>query len=312
MLSRIADSLFWLNRYMERSRGILRVTRTHYNVSLDKDINGGLTWKPILEIFAQLPKDEILTIEQHTGKVLQKLLTDASNVNSIKSIVNRARENARGVQDHISKELWEEVNSMYHLTNQTHLTQRLSGPDAMDVVDLFTRHSVLYAGVADITMQRGPGWDFMKLGKYLERSLEAIVITEKQCQLFDYNLEEERDITQWRFLLMSFAGYEVYLKTYRTFKHNSNVMHQMLLNEDFPHSVIYSFTRLNRALIEVTKGNDNPAKASLLRSFGRLYSKIKYMDADSLKTINLQEFFSELRNDLLRFNNQLGQVFFSY
>ncbi|MGK6350444.1 alpha-E domain-containing protein [Parapedobacter sp. DT-150] len=312
MLSRIADSLFWLNRYMERTQSVLRVIRSHYIISLDNDVIGNTTWKPILEIFAQLSDTEIVQIEKQPDAVLKKILTDASNPNSIKTIVARARENARGVQNHITKELWEAVNSMYHLTNKSYLNQKLSGPEALEIVDQLMRQSVLYAGVADITMQRGIGWDFMKLGKYLERSMETIVITDKQCQQFGYDMQEERDITQWRFLLMSLAGYEVYLKTYRTFKHNNNILHQVLLNDDYPHSVIFSLTRISRYLRDVISDNDSSEKLALMRTFGRLYSRIKYMDPERLETMDLRVFFKELRNELLTFHNQFEKVFFSY
>ena len=297
---------------MERTQSVLRVVRSHYIISLDNDAIGNTTWKPILEIFAQLPEVEIAHIEKQPGAVLKKILIDSNNPNSIKTIVARARENARGVQNHITKELWEAVNSMYHLTNKPYLDQKLSGPEALEVVDQLMGQSVLYAGIADITMQRGTGWDFMKLGKYLERSMETIVITDKQCQLFGYDMRQERDITQWRFLLMSLAGYEVYLKTYRTFKHNNSILHQMLLNDDYPHSVIFSLTRLSRYLRDVIKGNDTEEKLALMRTFGRVYSKIRYMEPERLETMDLQAFFKELRNDLLVFHNQLEKVFFSY
>lgn len=297
---------------MERTQSVLRVVRSHYIISLDNDAIGNTTWKPILEIFAQLPEAEIAQIEKQTNAVLKKILTDTNNPNSIKTIVARARENARGVQNHITKELWEAVNSMYHLTNKSHLSQKLAGPETLEAVDELMRQSVLYAGVADITMQRGIGWDFMKLGKYLERSMETIVVTDKQCQLFGYDMHQERDITQWRFLLMSLAGYEVYLKTYRTFKHNNNILHQMLLNADYPHSVIFSLTRISRYLRDVIKDNESSEKLALMRTFGRLYSKVKYMEPDRLETIDLQLFFRELRNELLIFHNQLEKVFFAY
>ncbi|SEL52219.1 Uncharacterized conserved protein, Alpha-E superfamily [Parapedobacter koreensis] len=297
---------------MERTQSILRVVRSHYIISLDNDSIGSTTWRPILEIFTQLSDSEIAQIEKKPDAVLKKILTESNNTNSIKTIVARARENARGVQNHITKELWEAVNSMYHLTNKPHLNQKLSGPEALEVVDQLMQQSVLYAGIADITMPRGIGWDFMKLGKYLERSMETVVITDKQCQLFEYDMQQERDLTQWRFLLMSLAGYEVYLKTYRTFKHNNDILHQMLLNEDYPHSVIFSLTRISRYLRDVIKDNESNEKLALMRTFGRLYSKVKYMDPERLGVMDSQAFFKELRNELLVFHNQLEKVFFSY
>ncbi|SHN08468.1 alpha-E domain-containing protein [Chitinophaga sp. CF418] len=312
MLSRIADSLFWLARYMERAEGLLRVTATHNLLSLDKDVNGPLTWRPVLETFTSTGEEEIKAIEGNTGAALKKLLTDTANNNSLKSIIGKARENARGIQDYITKEVWEEVNSFYHLINQPALDNRLSNYEAADILDLFTRHSVLYTGITDITMARGIGWGFMNLGKYIERCLETIVLTDKQYAVNQYKVDEIKDIMQWRHLLMSLSGYELHLKTYRSYQYTHDVLHQVLFNEDFPHSVIYSLGRIDRHLQDVTKGHISEENAALIRNFGRLYSKVKHLEIDDLNNQTLKPFLAELRHDLLHFTNLLSQKFFSY
>lgn len=312
MLSRIADSLFWLNRYMERANGLIRVASTHYILSFDKDVNGSLSWKPVLEMFSIVPGEEIDAMQYNTGAALQKLMTDTTNNNSLKMIVSRARENARGVQDHITKEVWEEVNSVYHLMNQPGLNRRLAGNEAMEVLDSFTKHSVLYTGVTDITMSRGTGWSFMNLGKYIERCLETIALIDKQYQLMHYRIEEMKDIMQWRYLLLSLSGYELHLKNYRTSDYNRNVLHQVLFNEDFPHAVLYSLRRIERHLKEVVKEGHSEENAALTRCLGRLHSKVRYMDLESLNNHTLQAFLQEIRSELLQFTKRLVQHFFSY
>jgi uncharacterized alpha-E superfamily protein len=312
MLSRIADSLFWLNRYMERADGLLRVTATHYILSLDKDVNGNLTWKPLLEMFTRDSPEELSILENDPEASLKRLLTDTQNSNSLKVIVTRARENARGVQDHITKEVWEAVNAMYHLINQKGLEDQLSSYGAIDAMVQFTRHCVLYTGITDITMPRGTGWNFMNLGKYLERSLETLILADKQFQIIHYNMDENKDIVQWRSLLLALSGYEMHLKTYRNAHYNLNVLHQVLFNEDFPHSLIYSLSRLEKYLIAVVKENHSAESEALIRYFGRLYSKVRYMDPDTINGRNLQQFFEEFRLELLQFSKQLNQHFFSY
>lgn len=312
MLSRIADSLFWLARYMERAEGLLRVTATHNLLSLDKDVNGPLTWRPVLETFTSAGEEEINAIAGNTGAALKKLLTDTANNNSLKCIIGKARENARGIQDYITKEVWEEVNSFYHLINQPALDNRLSNYEAADILDIFTRHSVLYTGITDITMARGIGWGFMNLGKYIERCLETIVLTDKQYAVNRYKVDEIKDIMQWRHLLMSLSGYELHLKTYRSYQYTHDVLHQVLFNEDFPHSVIYSLGRIDRHLQDVTKGHISEENAALIRNFGRLHSKVKHLEIDDLNNQSLQPFLAELRHDLLYFTNLLTQKFFSY
>lgn len=311
MLSRIADSLFWLNRYTERARCILLASRTHYIYSLDKQKDGS-SWKPILQLYTELNAEELEEYAENTPSVLQYLLINQSNKNSIRSIVLLARENARGVQDHISREIWEEINSFYHRTNLRNIAFNLQSPDALEVVEQFLKHSMFFTGVADITMQRGTGWSIMKLGKFLERCLATLLITDKQCELFNYELDKEQDITRWRFLLLSLTGYEAYLKTYRSTKHNHNVLHQVIFNTDFPHSVLYCMAQIERALNSLITDNENPEIVDLMRTFGRIYSRIKYTDPQDLITMDSKQFFMQSKLDLQVLNQKLASIFFSY
>jgi uncharacterized alpha-E superfamily protein len=312
MLSRIADSLFWMNRYMERADGLLRLLHVHYSLSLDKDINGGLTWKPVLEIFTPSDKAQVALLEDHTEAVLKRILVDSVNHNSLKALVNKARENARGVQDHITKEVWEEVNQMYHLINQPTLLSKLTGYKGLEVIDTFKRHTVIYTGIVEITMSRGMGWRFMNLGKYIERCLQTIVYTEKQVELMKEHKRDANDILQWRYLLLSLSGYELHLKTYRTANHNYNAVHQVLLNENFARSVIYSLNHIDDCLKYVTYKTHDEETNDLIRSFGQLYSKVKYIDRKQLELTNLQPMLAEVKDDLLTFSRILGQHFFAY
>ncbi|GAA0548749.1 alpha-E domain-containing protein [Chitinophaga japonensis] len=312
MLSRIADALFWMNRYMERAGGLLRAVSTHYILSLDKDVYGSYSWRQVLETFSSATPEEITAMEFNTGAALKNLITDTTNNNSLKTIVGRARENARGVQDHITKEVWEEVNAIYHLMNQPSLDQRLNSYEAAEVMNLITRHTVLYTGVTDITMSRGPGWSFMNLGKYAERCLETIVLTNREYQRIQYNLDDVQDIMQWRYLLYSLSGYELHLKTYRSANYNYNVLHQVLFNDNFPHSVAHSLGRMERRLQEVIRSNPSSDNASLMRCFGRLISRVRYTDLETLNNDTLRQFLEEIRQELLHFNKRLGQQFFSY
>jgi SAM-dependent methyltransferase len=94
MLSRIADSMYWLNRYVERSEGLLRMLHTCYVLSLDKGPYGFNTWRPMLQIFAALPEDSIAKLQNKTSDAVNLLLLDTKNLNSLKLNLNKARENA--------------------------------------------------------------------------------------------------------------------------------------------------------------------------------------------------------------------------
>ena len=312
MLSRIADSLFWLNRYMERADGMMRMASTYYILSLDKGVNVNLTWRPLMETFMQAEEEEIVLIENDTAAVLKKLLLDTENHNSLKVIVTRARENARGIQDLITKEVWEQVNQMYHMVNQPALQTKLAGYEALEVINTFSRQSVLYTGITDITMPRGVGWNFMNLGKYVERCLQTIEMVDREYEGIGYHLKDTKDILYWRNLLLSLSGYELHLKTYHTTNFNRNVLHQVLVNEDFTRSLLYSLSRIDKYLAEVIAENNSEENRLLARSFGRLYSRVRYIEFDSLNNEVLKDFLNTVQDELQDFNTRLGQNFFSY
>ena len=312
MLSRIADSLFWLNRYMERADGMMRMASTYYILSLDKGVNVNLTWRPLMETFMQAEEAEIVLIENDTAAVLKKLFLDTDNHNSLKAIVTRARENARGTQDLITKEVWEQVNQMYHMVNQPALASKLAGYEALEVISTFSRQSVLYTGITDITMPRGVGWNFMNLGKYIERSLQTIELVDREYEGINYHLKDTKDILYWRNLLLSISGYELHLKTYHTTNFNRNVLHQVLVNENFTRSLLYSLSRIDKYLTEVIAENNSEENRLLARSFGRLYSRVRYIEFDSLNNEVLRDFLNTVQDELLEFNTRLGQNFFSY
>jgi uncharacterized alpha-E superfamily protein len=311
MLSRIADSLFWLNRYIERSDCLVRLVYVHYILSMDRSDDTNNSWRPVLELCTLAAPGEIKTIEYDTPAVLKKLLLDKNNDNSVLNIVNKARENARGAQDHITKEVWEVVNQMYHLANQADLSAKLGTDQAAKVIEAFSRSSVLFAGITDNTMSRGLGWNFLQLGKFIERCFQTIAITNKQLETMPLQKEKETDILQWRYLLLSLSGYELHLKTYRSPDHTANVLQQIFLDENFTRSIVYSLIRIGHYLENIMLIHEDQNK-TLNRAFGKMFSKVRYLDIGSADICELQRLLQEINADLLSFSNQLGQYYFSY
>src|SRR5579872_4933042 len=167
MLSRVADSLYWMSRYMERTDGILRMLKINYASSQD-DI-GEFSWKPVLRIFSYLEEERAAAVARHSRAVLQYMITDKENANSVLNIVTLARENARSVQDHITKELWQCLNDFYHTIRDQQLVRGIQSDDPVSILDVLIRQGMLYYGITDITMARGEGYAFINIGKFLER-----------------------------------------------------------------------------------------------------------------------------------------------
>ena len=312
MLSRIADSLFWTNRYMERADGLLRCTMTNYILMFDKGVTNNLSWQHILQIFSNRDEAAIEAMKYNTEIALTELLFNSGNPGSLKMVLSKARENARAIQDNITKEVWEQVNGMYHSINVPNLEDKLKGYEAHELVNNFSKESILYNGVTDTTMPRGLGWSFMNLGRYIERCFITIEVVDKFFSFIDYKLDEEKDILQWRPMLLALSGYELHLKTYRSSAHNENALHQVVFNKDFTRSVLYSLSRTSKYLVDVLQENNTEDKDAIIKRFGRLLSKVEYTDFNTLNKDNLQEFLADIKTELGEFSNMIGLSFFSY
>lgn len=312
MLSRIADSLFWLSRYMERADGLIRSAITHYVLSLDTVNIGNTNWRPILKTFSMANEATISAIENDNNATLRMLIADQQNQSSLKVIITRARENARGAQDHITKELWEEINAFYHLINKVTAEGGFDQKDILQTLKLFSHHGLLFTGIADVTMPRGLGWSFMNLGKFIERCFEIITETDQHYKQINYNLGAENAIIHWRELLFALSGYELHLKTYYGYNYNRDVLHQVIFNKDFPHSVMYTLERIDRYLNDIVIKNQSPQNTNLMLCFKRLHTRLKYMDTATIDSNNLQRFFEDIRTEMLQISQQLSQNFFSY
>jgi len=312
MLSRIADSLFWLNRYMERCDGLLRAVKTHYILLLDKGVNENLSWQPLLEIFTTCDETEIALLKDNTEASLHKLLLDSTNPNALKVMLTKARENARGVQDHITKEVWEQVNQMYHFINNVKSDVQLKSYEVMATIDTLSKDSILYSGVSGTTMPRGLGWSFMNIGQYIERAMLTLEMSDKYFAEVDYDPDAQNDILQWRPLLLSLSGYELHLKNYRSNCYSRNALHQVMFNEHFTRSVLYTLERVNKYFRQAIQNNQGYETELLSRQLGRLTSRIRYADFNSLNQHTLQPFLQETRKEIMEFSTQLAQYFFSY
>ncbi|MEJ0032149.1 MAG: alpha-E domain-containing protein [Bacteroidota bacterium] len=156
MLSRVADSLFWMSRYMERTDSLLRILKINHQSAQDDPEQ--LTWRPMLRLFTQLSEEECIAMEKNSRRVMLYMVCDRENPNSVFNMVTRARENARGVQDNITKELWQSLNEFYHRMRDPQLEYSLRSEDPVSTLDWLIQQCLVYYGVADLTMFRGEGY----------------------------------------------------------------------------------------------------------------------------------------------------------
>jgi uncharacterized alpha-E superfamily protein len=297
---------------MERADGLILTLRNTYILSFDIDLYGSHGFRPLLQAFTSASEETKEQLESDTNALLKYMICNSSNANSMKSLVGKARENARGSQDKITKELWEQVNAMYHYLMSSSISSLLEEPDTLKTIDFLQQQSLLYNGVVDSTMPRGIGWSFMNIGKYIERCLQTVNLTENYFRQIEYNLDGPEDLLYWRRLLLSLSGYELYLKTNRGTAHGRQVLAQTIVNKDFPRSVLYSLERIGKYLNDVTEDNPNRDVVALQRQFGRLKSLVEYTDVAFLNSNSLAELLQAVRRQTWDFSATLSKIFFSY
>lgn len=312
MLSRIADNMFWLNRYMERTDGLSRSLRYFYILGFDAWEDDTLGTVPLLKCFSALNEEDRLAKSKDGNAVLTYMITDATNSNSLRVLLGKARENARGSQDRITKEVWEQINSMYHYINSDQLVKKLKGEETLKVLDQLERHCLMYSGIVDSTMPRGLGWEFMNIGKFIERCIQTVDMTDAYLQPMQYNLELNDDLLYWRRLLYALSGYELYLKSNRGVHHSRQVICQVIFDKDFPRSVIYSLVRMEKYLHALLEHSPNADAAVLAKKFGRLKSMVEFTDSHQLDGTELQQLLKQIRQQVWDFSAELSRLFFSY
>jgi uncharacterized alpha-E superfamily protein len=309
MLSRVADSLYWMSRYMERTDGILRMLRINYASSQD-DLQD-FSWKPVLQIFTYLDESRADAIAHHPRGVLQYMVTDKENSNSVLNIVTHARENARSVQDHITKELWQCLNDFYHTIREEQLVRGLHADDPVSILDVLVRQGLLYYGILDITMARGEGYAFINIGKFIERGVQTADILDVKFSDLQYDFTRT-DTTYWKYLLLSISGYELYLKTYRTGFDARNVVELIVLNRDFPRSILYSVSRLQLHFERLKSERNKEAYQKIDFMIGKIHSKVRYSTVDSILEQGLHAYLINIKEDLSEVGNALNQHYFAY
>lgn len=310
MLSRVADSLYWMSRYMERTDGILRMLKMNYAFS--QDDSSDFTWKPVLKTFSFLEDEEIAQLGNNSREVLHYMVIEKENPNSVVNMVTKARENARSVQDHITKEVWQCFNEYYHIVRDEKLEKMVKYDDPISVLDILIRQGMLYYGTAEITMARGEGLCFMNIGKYLERAIQSADILEVKFSDLDYDLDKTIDTTYWKYFLLSISGYELYLKNYRSGFEARNILDQIIFNSNFPRSVEYSVSRVQRYFdrLKNDRNIDNFNKINVM--IGRLRSNVQYSNVEMITEEGLDQYLKKIHEDLYAIGTLLNKYYFAY
>ncbi len=308
MLSRVANNLFWMDRYMERSYGLLNLIKTNYNSTLDSGDYS--SWNKIMFTYLAIRSENEYKNHQDSISTIFFILFDKKNPNTLFNMVVKARENARSVQEHISRELWLSVNKFFlHLTEED-MILKYKKSEPITIVNELLQFSHIYYSVADITQERGTAYCFMNLGKYLERVVQSIDFLNLRIISLDNEKEDLYESYFFKNLLISIGGYQLYLKTYKSIYKIENVVKMIAINENFPRSIIYSVNKLD---VHIGRLNEfNQIKTGELNFMvGKLKNHLKYSTIDAIKQNGLEQFLDNIKFELNKISNSINKTYFN-
>lgn len=315
MLSRIAESLFWLGRLMERAQGISISLQVQHSASLEEsEFYHHSNWEPILNAVGQLSSFYTSHKIANPESVMDYLIFDLDNLNSIKSCVYKARENARGVRDMISRETWEGINVFYHEFNNYNMESvKKEGPD--NFFHFIRNKGYLFDGVSEITLFRGTGYHFMRVGKFIERADQIARILDVKYHIPLKSVSDvgnDVDLYQWRTLLDSTGSYEAYLKYFTTKIVPIKVADLLIFNRHLPRSLIFCMNEALKSLEEITHQKEIFSSTRSEQKIGKLYYQLAYANIEEVFFFGMHEYLTNFINDLIWVGSQMNLDFFGY
>jgi uncharacterized alpha-E superfamily protein len=296
MLSRIAESLFWIGRYVERADGTSRLLDVHLQLLLeDPWVDEDTACRSLLEVIGsdpnyphQLTRQDLLSI----------LSVDRNEPSSIASSLNNARENARRVREIVSTELWECLN-----TTRSRMPRKVSIERAHDFFGWVRERTALAVGIVESSTSRDEAWTFFTLG----RSLERVDMT---ARLLATSELTEASGPSWTTILRSCGAYEAYLRTYRGVPSATNAAEFLLLDRIFPRSVTFALSRAERCLSDLAPSTDRVGTSDLgLRQLKQLRTNLEYRSAPDILA-NLTQEMTQLQEGISEISESIRSRYF--
>ncbi|MGD9934712.1 MAG: alpha-E domain-containing protein [Dehalococcoidia bacterium] len=316
LLSRVAESLFWLGRYVERAENTARLLDVAYHGRFeptDQGVAGALnTWEALI---ATLGLEEEYFDETRTASeadVVHYLTVSTENSSSIVSSLSQAREAARSVRDFLSSEIWVAVNRMYHGTSRANI-QLIQADGLYDFCDSIRQGAHLFAGAVDGTALHDEGWHWLRAGLMVERADMVTRIVDSKYHLLLQSMDDigsPVDRYQWGALLRSVSGYEAFVRTHVGGVETEAVVEFMVLNDAFPRSLRACVEALVEALQEATAGADRRPRNSVLKAANGLTNRLRYETVESLLDGGLHEFLDAVQIELASVTNAVSAAFF--
>jgi uncharacterized alpha-E superfamily protein len=312
MLSRVADSIFWMSRYIERAENVARFIHVNLKLSLDLGPTIGSQWASLVYTTGDQDAFAERFGEPDQRTVIEFLAFDEKNPNSILSCLKQARENARTVREMISSLMWEELNKFFLMTRFA-ASDRAALDNPFDFFQQVILTSHLLSGITDGTMSHGEPWHFTRLGRLLERADKTSRILDVKYYILLPSVADVGtaiDTIQWSALLESASALEMYRKRHGGITPNQ-VADFLILDREFPRAMHFCLIEAEQSLTAITGNRGGRIYTSAEQKLGRLRSELNYSRIDEIIKLGLHEFIDQFQDRLNEVGAAIHETFFA-
>jgi len=308
MLSRVAENIYWMGRYLERAEDAARLVSVNTNLLLDLPRGIAPGWEPLIIISGA---DQAFR-EQHTEcterRALRFLIGDEKNPSSILSSLRAARENCRTIRDIVPRESWEDINDVYFYAREN-LQLGLTKGGRHKYLRQIVRGCQTIVGSLAGTMNHDQGFAFLRLGRFAERAdMTTSIVDVRTADLLPEDAPELRpfDNIQWMSVLKSLTGYQMYRRSMQVRVRRSAVLRFLFQNGEFPRSIMHSL--IQAETIAGGLGHNE----SVLRILGRLKRLVQGTEVAALTQQELHQFVDVIQLGLIELHDELERSYFRF
>ncbi|MFW2368632.1 MAG: alpha-E domain-containing protein [Desulforhopalus sp.] len=312
MLSRVANSIYWMCRYIERAENVARFIDVNLNLLLDLPADEQEQWSPLIKTTGDLALFEEKNQTYTQEEVIWFLTFDRSYHNSILSCVSAARENAKSIREIISSEMWEHLNTFYlELINEDSIKMAIQDPARF--FQIIKMRSHLFTGLLDSTMSHGEAWNFARIGMMLERADKTSRILDVKYYMLLPQVglvNTPMDNLQWISVLRSTSAFEMFRKEFHRVK-PANVADFLIFNRFFPRSIYHCVEKAQISLHRITGSPLGAAGNAAEKKLGRLKADLEYTDIEEVIESGLHEFLDDLQTQFNQIGGTVASTFFN-
>ena len=310
MLSRVAESLYWMQRYRERAENVSRLIEASLHLNIDAPGDDQAQWFPVVATTGDHELFEKLYGSAAEKKVLHFLTFDERNSNSILNCLLKSRENARSIRPIITSEMWNELNSIHVYVQKIAATAK-EHRTGSDFYDRIRKSCQLFTGIMDTTLSHNEAWHFGRLGNLIERADQTSRILDVKYFILlptpEYVGTAFDDI-QWTALLKSVGALEMYRRVRHSVRHN-HVVEFLILNCEFPRSIHSCLLRAEQSLYRILSGETRQCT-----SYQRVSSLCKNLSSITIDEIikeGLHEVLDRIQSRIIEINTSIYNDFFA-